>query len=70
VYLVSILSVRRLQEWKFIVQECENVVKICQKFEADVESGKALSNKYSEALAFLQGILSHALAVRSSRLAV
>jgi hypothetical protein len=49
------------------VRECGEDM---SEFEADIESGELLSNEYSEALAFLQDILSHTLAVRSSGLEV
>jgi hypothetical protein len=65
VYSIAILPIRRLQEWKFMVQECEHLVNTHQRFKTEIKPGKEPPREYQDALACWQVMLSHMLAVRS-----
>jgi hypothetical protein len=68
VYSISVLPIRRMQEWIFMVQECENLVDTYQRFQADIKPGQEAPQEYQDALACWQVVLSHMLAVRSQDL--
>lgn len=68
VYSISILPIRRQQEWEFMVQECEHLVNTHQRLKANIKPGQDVLQEYQDASACWQVMIPHMLAVRSKDL--
>jgi hypothetical protein len=61
---------KRVHDWHHVVEECENLSKVQQRFRDNIHTGNALPRKYNEAVNCLELLLRNVLLMRIQELQV